>query len=321
MPAVDPRLLVGPETFDDAAALKVSDDLAICFTADFITPLVDDPKAWGRIAAANSLSDLYAMGAVPLAALNLVCWPKSLSNDVLVQVLTGGAQTAAEAGCVIGGGHTVGDKEPKYGLAAIGTVHPDRILRNQGATPGDWLYLTKPLGTGILSTAIKRGTASADEVEAVVESMGTLNRAASEAAIAASAHALTDVSGFGLAGHLIEMLGSSAKLGVELWAGAVPLLPGAAKHLKAGAIPGGTNRNRDAYQPRVRFAGDVETGWDVLVYDPQTSGGLLAAVGPEMKGRFEQEASQRGVRAGCIGRFTESGIVEVVAKPQAAPNP
>jgi len=321
MPAVDPRLLVGPETFDDAAALKVSDDLAICFTADFITPLVDDPKAWGRIAAANSLSDVYAMGAVPLAALNLVCWPKSLSTAVLAEVLAGGARTAAEAGCVIGGGHTVVDKEPKYGLAAIGTVHPDRILRNQGAMPGDLLYLTKPLGTGILSTAIKRAAASADEVEAAVESMCTLNRAASEAAIAVSVHALTDVSGFGLAGHLMEMLGSSGKLGVELSVETLPLLPGVGDHLKAGMIPGGTNRNREAYQQRVRFAEGLEEGWDVLVYDPQTSGGLLAAVGPKMRDRFEKEASQRGVEVFCIGRFTESGVIQVVAKPQAAPNP
>jgi len=320
MPAVDPRLLVGPETFDDAAVLKVSGDLAICFTADFITPLVDDPRAWGRIAAANSLSDVYAMGAVPLAALNLVCWPKSLSIEVLAEVLAGGAEAASEAGCAIGGGHTVGDKEPKYGLAAIGTVHPDRILRNQGAAPGDLLYLTKPLGTGILSTAIKGAAASADQVDVAVQSMGTLNRAASEAALAVSAHALTDVSGFGLVGHLSEMLGSSGRLGAELSVEALPLLPGVGDHLKAGMIPGGTNRNREAYRQRVRLAEGLEAGCDVMLYDPQTSGGLLAAVGPPMRERFEKEASQRGAKPFCIGRFTQSGMIDVVAKPQAAAN-
>lgn len=319
MPAADPRLLVGPETFDDAAVLAISDELAICFTADFITPVVDDPGQWGQIAAANSLSDVFAMGARPLAALNLVCWPKRLSIEMLAEVLAGGARAAEESGCLVVGGHTVEDKEPKYGMAVIGIVQPNRILRNQGARPGDLLYLTKPLGTGIIATAVKAELASPEETEAAMHSMTLLNLAASEAAIAASARALTDVSGFGLAGHLLEMLGrhpcqqTGDSLGAELYADALPLLPGVRGQMKLGMIPAGAYRNRDAYTGRVRISEELRDQWEMLIYDPQTSGGLLAAIEPDSAKGFEQEASGRGVDAHRIGKFNETGRIDVAS--------
>jgi len=314
MPAVDPRLLVGPETLDDAAVLAVSDGLAICFTADFITPVVDDPGQWGRIAAANSLSDVFAMGARPLAALNLVCWPNRLPPEMLAEVLAGGAAAAAESGCLIVGGHTIDEREPKYGMAVIGTVEPDRILRNQGARPGDLLFLTKPLGTGIIATAIKGQLAGPEETAAAVDSMTLLNRSAAEAATATPARALTDVTGFGLVGHLTEMLGTAGNLGAELYANALPLLPGARSHMQMGMVPAGAYRNRDAYSGRVQIPEAMRSQWEMLLYDPQTSGGLLAAVGPETAERFRREASQRNVEAICIGKFNQTGLIEVVSR-------
>lgn len=311
MPAVDPRLLVGPETLDDAAVLSVSDDLAVCFSADFITPVVDDPGLWGQIAAANSLSDIYAMGAQPLAALNLVCWPDCLPLETLQEILGGGARAAAEAGCLLVGGHTVQDNEPKYGLAVIGTVRPERILRNRGARPGDLLYLTKPLGTGILSTAIKAGLASPDEAKAAAATMAMLNRSAAETAIAAGARALTDVTGFGLAGHLSEMLGPAGTLGADLDVEALPWLPGVERHMQMGLIPAGTYRNRDAYAERVRLSHAARDGCEMLLYDPQTSGGLLVAMAPEAAERFQQEAFQNGVKAVRVGVFNETGLIDV----------
>jgi selenide,water dikinase len=311
MPAVDPRLLVGPEKLDDAAALIVSDDVAVCFTADFITPLVDDATQWGRIAAANSISDIYAMGAKPLAALNLVCWPSCLPSEMLEQLLAGGAGAAAEADCLVVGGHTVEDKQPKYGMAVIGTAGPDRILRNQGAQVGDRLYLTKPLGTGIIATAIKADLASQAEVEAATQSMTTLNRAASEAAVEAGARALTDVTGFGLAGHLSEMLGTDSGLGAALVMETISLLPGVVRHMEMGMIPGGAYRNRDAYRQRVEFTESANAALEMLVYDPQTSGGLLAAIPAEAAERFEREIARRDGQASCIGQFDDSGVVRV----------
>jgi selenide,water dikinase len=310
-PTLDPRLLVGPETLDDAAVLKVSDDLAICFTADFITPLVDEPRLWGRIAAANSISDVYAMGGKPLAALNLVCWPNCLPLDVLGEVLAGGASAAAEATCLVVGGHTVDDKQPKYGLAVIGAVHPERILRNQGARPGDQLYLTKPLGTGVIATAFKADFATAEQYEAAAHCMAALNRAASEAAIAAGARALTDVTGFGLAGHLSEMLGSGGTLGARLTLAELPILPGVFAQMETGMIPGGAYRNRDAYQKRVEFAAEAPRALEMILYDPQTSGGLLAGISPENAGRFEQAAAALGCPAHRIGEFDDSGRIRV----------
>jgi selenide,water dikinase len=303
---------VGPETLDDAAALRVSDELAILFTADFITPLVDDARTWGRIAAANSISDIYAMGGRPLAALNLVCWSNKLPPEWLAEVLDGGKSAADDADCPIAGGHTVEDKEPKYGMAVIGTVHPERILRNQGARPGDSLYLTKPLGTGIIATAMKAELAEQDEINAAVESMSDLNRAASEAAVAASAQALTDATGFGLAGHLVEMLGPDGDLGVVLSFDSLPLLPGVLKHIGMGMVPGGAYRNRDAYAQRVQIDERIPDGPGLLLFDPQTSGGLLAAVSPENAEVFERECTARETTIARIGTFNDSGRVDVL---------
>jgi selenide,water dikinase len=311
MPAVDPRLLVGPDTMDDAAALKVSDDIAVCFTADFITPVVDDPHLWGRIAAANSLSDIYAMGATPLAALNLVCWPSCLPGDMLQQLLAGGAAAAAEGGCLVVGGHTVDDKQPKYGMAVLGTVHPDRLLRNRGAQPGDRLYLSKPLGTGIVATAAKAELASREQLEASAQSMATLNRAAAVAASRAGARALTDVTGFGLAGHLAEMLGHDGRLGARIQMAALPILPGVRDLMDMGMIPAGAYRNRDAYRQRVRLDAQVDQAMEILLYDPQTSGGILAAVPAERTADFEQQSVQNQVSAISIGEFDDSGMITV----------
>lgn len=289
------------------------DDLAVCFTADFITPVVDDPTAWGRIAAANSLSDIYAMGATPLAALNLVGWPDCLPPEILSDVLAGGAQTASEAGCLIVGGHTIQDREPKYGMAVIGTVHPRKILRNRGALPGDLLYLTKPLGTGIVATAIKAELASTEQIQTAVLSMTALNRTAAEAAVAAGARALTDVSGFGLAGHLCEMLGPDGRLGAEVSFAALPWLPGTIDHMQMGMVPAGAYRNRDAYAGRFRFAPEIPESHHILPFDPQTSGGLLLAIPPEASQHFEQVTAARGTAAHQIGRFTDCEGVAIHA--------
>jgi selenide,water dikinase len=307
--AVDPRLLVGAEGLDDAAALRVSDDLAILFTADFITPVVDDARSWGRIAAANALSDIYAMGGHPLAALNLVCWPSQLSTNLLTDVLAGGADAATDAQCIVAGGHTVQDDEPKYGLAVIGTVRPEAIVRNRGAQAGDLLYLTKPLGTGVIATAIKADLATEGQMEAAVQSMGTLSRAACDAALAAGAHAMTDVTGFGLAGHLLEMLGTDTSLGARISLAALPVLPGVREHMAMGLVPRGAYRNRDAYLDRMSID-DGQTA-DLLLYDPQTSGGLLIAIPRGAAPEFESAAAGSSQHVFSIGEVTDSGRLEL----------
>ncbi len=304
-------MLVGLSTPDDAAVVKVSDDLALVQTADFITPVVDDPFQFGRIAAANSISDVYAMGGKPLSAINLVCWPSKLSSKVLQEVLKGGEATAREAGCSIVGGHTIDDKEPKYGLAVMGTVHPEQFLRNIGAFPGDLLFLTKPLGTGILSTAVKFGKATPEEAKTLVENMAALNKSAMEVALAAGARAMTDITGFGLVGHLLEMLGKSGSLGVEIHAQALPILPGFQKHLSRGAVPAGLEKNLSLVKKRLEVDGSVEECFKSLVCDPQTSGGLAMAIPPEKEEAFVREASQRGLMAPKIGVFNEKGVIRL----------
>jgi selenide, water dikinase len=312
-PIVDPRLLVGPETFDDAAVVALSPDMALVLTADFITPVVDDPYDWGAIAAANSLSDVFAMGGTPLAALNLVAWPSRLPADMLGRVLEGGAAAAKQAGCMIVGGHSVDDKEPKYGLAVVGTVHPNAIVRNRGARPGDRLYLTKALGTGAIATAIKADAATPDQIAAAVASMKALNAAGARLAIDADAHAMTDVTGFGLAGHLTEMLGADGRLGVRIAAASLPLLPGAVEQINQGMAPAGAYRNRKAYGERVVWTSPRSDALELILFDPQTSGGLLIAIAPEHDGRFVGLAAERGVAVHCIGQFNSSGRIEIVA--------
>jgi selenide,water dikinase len=276
---VDPRVLVGSATADDAAVVRVRDDLALVHTVDFFTPIVDDPYAFGRIAATNALSDVYAMGAEPISALNLVAFPlERLGADVLTEILRGGHDAVAAAGASIVGGHSIDDPEPKYGLAVTGTVHPDAILTNAGGRPGDALFLTKPLGAGTVATAIKRGLADEDLVARAIAVMTTLNADAARASRAAGARALTDVTGFGLLGHLYELAHASG-CAAEVDAAAVPAIDGVLELLDGGeALAGGTRRNRADAETFTSFAADVPEARRWLVCDAMTSGGLLAAI-------------------------------------------
>ena len=274
----DPRILVDASTRDDAAVYQLTPDRAIVATVDFFTPIVDDAYDFGRIAAANALSDIYAMGATPLLALNLVGWPRdTLPYELLGDVLRGGADIAKEAGAFVLGGHSVDDPEPKYGMVAIGEVHPNRVITLAGAQAGDVLVLTKPIGTGVLTTALKRDLATAADLAGAVTSMATLNAGAARAMLANGAHAATDVTGFGLLGHLHNMVAASG-VSAEIDAASVPLLPKAADLAARGAIPGGTKRNREALTETVQFDAAVPETIRVLLFDAQTSGGLLIAV-------------------------------------------
>lgn len=276
----DPRLLVGRETFDDAGVFRVSDDLALVQTVDFFAPIVDDPYRFGRIAAANALSDVYAMGGEPLTAMNIVAFPeRALPLSVLTEILRGGQDAVHEAGARIVGGHTVTDDEVKYGLAVTGRVHPERILSNANARPGDVLVLTKPLGTGILATAGKAGALAEAHAEALYRSLSTLNASAARAAVAAEARCATDITGFGLLGHALHIARASG-VRLALTADAIPVLPGAREALAAGYTTGGARRNADWVAADVDWA-DVGDEIRALVTDPQTSGGLLIALRPE----------------------------------------
>ena len=280
--AEDPRVLVGNETADDAAVYLLDDERAVVTTADFFTPVLDDPFDFGRVAAANALSDIYAMGATPLVALNLIAWPlESLGRDALQDVLRGGAEVAREAGMAIVGGHSIDDPEPKYGLAVTGLVEPGRILRNSTALAGHDLFLTKPIGAGVATTALKRGVASAELMSSAVEVMTTLNRSAAEAARAAGASAVTDVTGFGLLGHLYELTEASG-LSARVEAASVPVLPGVLELVgeTESAIAGGTRRNREWLEETVSWGAGVDEPHRWLLCDAMTSGGLLVAASP-----------------------------------------
>ena len=273
-----PDLLVGIATGDDAGVFRLTDEVAIVNTVDFFTPVVDDPFTYGQIAAANALSDVYAMGGEPRTALNIVCWPQSgLPDEMLAQILSGGAAKAEEAGVVIVGGHSVFDDEVKYGMAVTGVIDPRRIFRNIGALAGDALVLSKPLGTGILMTAFKRDRLTSEQYAAAVKSMSELNAATARAMRKYDVHAATDVTGFGLVGHAMQMAeGSGVTLKFE--ESDLPLLPGAIEWCKAGMIPGGGKRNREFYGPRTRISAEVADEMAELAFDPQTSGGLLIAL-------------------------------------------
>ena len=284
--AADPNVLVGFETSDDAGVYRLREDLALVHTVDFFTPIVDDPFDFGRIAATNALSDIYAMGATPVSALNLVAFSlQELGEEMLLEILRGGAAVAAQAGIAILGGHSIEDSEPKFGMAVTGIVHPDEVLTNAGGVAGDVLVLTKPLGAGAVSTALKREIPDAP-IEEAVAVMTTLNRDASLAARAAGAHALTDVTGFGLLGHLHELALASG-LGAEVDAGAVPAIGGVLGLLAdpdERAVAGGTRRNRAYAEEFSRFGTEVPSARRWLVCDAMTSGGLLAAVPEESAG-------------------------------------
>lgn len=277
----DPAVLVDASTGDDAAVYQISEDRALVATTDFFTPIVDDPYDFGRIAAANALSDIYAMGARPLFALNLVAFPRDLlDQNILPEILRGGSDIALQAGIAIIGGHTIEDKEPKYGLCVIGEINPALIKRNATAQPGDLLVLTKPIGTGVIATALKKDAASAEVIAEAVRSMTTLNRPAAEAMLNVGAHAATDVTGFGLIGHLSSMLRASG-VSARIRAGLVPLLPGARELAEAGHIAGGTRRNLADAQHFTTWSDDVSEVDRLLLCDAQTSGGLLISVAAE----------------------------------------
>lgn len=303
----DPRALVGHETSDDAAVYKLSDEQAIVETVDFFTPVVDDPYWFGRIAAANALSDVWAMGAKPIFALNLVGFPiQKLPKEVLAEILRGGSDAAREAGIPILGGHSIDDPEPKYGMAVTGIVHPSRILRNVGAKPGDRLLLTKPLGSGIVTTAIKREIAPKQLIERITALMAELNRTAGEVLAASGAvTALTDVTGFGLLGHALEMA-TGSRVRLRFRAQAVPLVEGVLDLARRDIAPGGTRANLEWVQPHVRFDAALEPAMRLVLADAQTNGGLLASVEGERTAEVVQALRAAGLDPAEIGEVVEA---------------
>lgn len=301
----DPNLLVGLERGDDAAVYRLNDELAIIQTIDFITPIVDDPYTFGQIAAANALSDVYTMGGRPLTAMNVVCFPiKSQDISVLIEILRGGFDKLREARCALVGGHSVEDNELKYGLSVTGVVHPDRMITKEGAEIGDKLILTKPLGTGLVSTALKGGLAGEEAVGRIASSMVTLNRRASELMLEAGVHACTDITGYGLLGHACGMI-EDGQLGMELHVGAIPLFPEAKEFAGMGLAPGGTQRNKEFRIGMIELAYEMgDEIWSIL-FDPQTSGGLLISVPGEEAEALIQNLHRSGIEdAAIIGAIT-----------------
>jgi selenide,water dikinase len=296
----DPNLIVGMERAEDAGVYKLSEDLAIIQTVDFFTPIVDDPYMFGQIAAANALSDVYAMGGKPLTAMNIVCFPiKTMDISVLREILKGGLDKMKEAGVTLVGGHSVEDSELKYGLSVTGTIHPSKVLTNVGAKVGDRLILTKPLGTGIINTAIKGGMATEDSIERVTRCMAGLNKRASEIMQEIGANACTDVTGFGLLGHAFEMIQGTGK-GMTIDVASVPVLPEVMNFAKMGMVPGGTYRNREFRINKVDI--DTKTSPYIIdiLFDPQTSGGLLIAVSEEKAEELVKRLRKEGIEDAAI---------------------
>jgi selenide,water dikinase len=312
----DARVLIGHGTSDDAAVIRLSDDLALVETVDIFPPIVDDPYDYGRIAAANALSDIYAMGAKPLNALSFIAWPvETLGTEPMAQVFAGAAATCSEAGVAISGGHSIIDEEPKFGLFVTGTIHPARIVSNAGAQPGDRLVLTKPIGTGVLTTAAKRGRGSPESLASAVHSMTTLNRAAAEAMCEIGISAATDVTGFGLLGHLGNILRASSAasgrpLGATLSYDAVPLFAEVEELLDSGLCPGGTRRNLDYAAPFTRFADRLREPQRLLLADAQTSGGLLIAVSAPRLNALRDALAAHGVAMHAVIGQIEAADVD-----------
>lgn len=289
------------EALDNAGVYRLTDDLAIIETVDFFTPVVDDPYAFGQIAAANSLSDVYTMGGRPVVAMNIVCFPiKSLGISVLKDILRGGVDKMREAGTVLVGGHSVEDPELKYGLSVTGTIHPDRLITNSGARPGDKLLLTKPLGTGILSTALKAKLLDDTTTATLIKCMATLNNKASELMQEAGVKACTDITGFGLIGHVAQLAQNSG-VGVTISWASLPLLPRAEEFARQKLLPGGLQRNREFYFASAVIDGKVPAHIQDILFDPQTSGGLLMCVAPDKAGPLLERLRQAGVTAAIIG--------------------
>lgn len=308
-PTQHPDLIVGIRGSDDAGVYRLSDELALVQTVDFFTPIVDEAFDWGRIAAANALSDVYAMGGRPVTALQVVGWPRDgLSLDLLGDVLEGGAAVLDEAGCALAGGHTIDDPEPKYGLAVTGLIHPDDLVTNAGAEPGDVLVLTKPIGTGLIATAIKRGRAHTVQRDAAVASMAALNEGAATAMRRVGVRAATDVTGFGLLGHVGELIRASG-VSASIDAGTVPLLPGVRELAAAGVVPGGTTRNLDSARRFTDFGG-ADDVTQIVLADAQTSGGLLVAVDAPLERAFLQALADEGVTGTTIGRVVDRDFAD-----------
>jgi len=312
-------VLVDASGLDDAAVIRLSAERALVLTTDFFTPIVDDAYTFGQIAAANALSDVYAMGGKPLWCLNLVAWPREkLPFDLLGDVLRGGADVAARAGAVILGGHSIDDPEPKYGLVVVGEVHPDRMTTNAAARAGDRLVLTKPIGTGIVATALKKGAAGADAVAAATASMTALNDGAAQAARDAGVRSATDVSGFGLLGHLGAMLAASG-VAAEIWAAAVPRLVGVRRLAEEGHIAGGTRRNLEAASETTEFDPALDEIERLILADAQTSGGLLLAVRPALASKLVSSlVSRKSLAADIIGTVTDGAAGTIAVRAGSA---
>lgn len=303
------------ERIEDAGIYKLTDEMAIIQTVDFFTPVVDDPFAFGQIAVANSLSDIYAMGGKPLTAMNIVCFPiQTMDVSILRQILLGGIEKMREADVVLVGGHSVDDQEPKYGLSVTGTIHPQRILRKEGLKAGDRLILTKPLGTGIISTAIKGEFASKEAAERITKSMSTLNRKASEIMQEIGANACTDITGFGLLGHAAEMV-EGTNVGMVIYANSVPIFPEAKELAAMGMIPGGLHRNRDFRKPMVEFKPEVDEFQSEILFDPQTSGGLLISVSEDKAQGMLDRLHQAGVaEAAFVGEVVDNPKAKIIVR-------
>ena len=296
------------ESLDDAGVYKLSDDLAIIQTIDFFTPIVDDPYDFGQIAVANALSDVYAMGGKPLTAMNVVCFPtKKLDISVLKDILKGGIGKMKEAGVTLVGGHSIDDAELKYGLSVTGTVHPEHLVTNSGARVGDKLILTKPLGTGIISTALKAGKASKETIAKVTKYMTALNKQASELMQEIGAHACTDITGFGLLGHACQ-LAQNSQVGIKINSGSVPVFTEVEEFVKKGLCPGGLHRNREFYGKMVESSKQVPDYIQDILFDPQTSGGLLISLAPETAELLVNKLQKAGVQDAAI-------IGEIISKP------
>jgi selenide,water dikinase len=312
--SADPNVLVGHAGSDDAGVYRISDDMALVLSLDYFTPIVDDAYDYGRIAATNSLSDIYAMGARPIAALNIAGFPESrVPAEVLGEIVRGGAEQALRAGVPVLGGHTVNDAELKYGLAVVGQVHPERIVTNAGARPGDRLVLTKPIGTGMLATALKNGRLDDRKIARIVEVMTTLNKDASERMLAHGVRSCTDITGYGLAGHAHELAEASG-VTVEIDAASVPLIEGALEAVADGQIPGGARTNRAFFERSMQLAREIDEHLLMLMFDPQTSGGLLIAVPESEAEALMRELRPAAAEAAVVGRCAEKGAVTLVIR-------
>ncbi len=303
----DPNVLVGFDHADDAGVYQIAPDQALVQTVDFFTPIVDDPYTFGQIAATNALSDVYAMGGKPLTALALVCFPEKVDLEILERILAGGLSKMIEAGCTVIGGHSIRDEETKFGYSVTGMVHPQRVLANGGAKSGDALIFTKALGTGVISTAIKKGLAEPAWIDAAVQSMTTLNKRAAEVITNGEyeIHAMTDVTGFGLIGHAREMALAS-NVALRFSSKDIAILPGALECIRAGNVPGGLKANRDFAECMVNYESQISDELKTLLFDPQTAGGLLIAIAPNDSNLLVTELQAAGVPARNIGNVTES---------------